>query len=386
MTYVLKNLNESRILELLLKNGPMSRAEMARNLSVMRSTTGRIASDLLDAGMLRESSPSAGIVSDRGIGRPGELLEINSDYACFIGAEIGVGYVRAVLADFACGFRKSAKVELADHSPGIKARALRDMIPGLIADAGYAAEQCKGICVAVPGIVNNDGFVIRAPNIGWYNVPFLEILSQELVGIPALSLENDANAFAVSYLHSSGDSAFRNGLFVWIEAGIGGGLLRDGELLRGENGLAGEIGHIMTGVDHPALDRPIVNHWEEVAGRVALLEFSGRLGGCTDSLEAFIAALKEGGKPESVAAEIWVEAFSNGIAALNSVLDPGEIVIGGPGAVIFSALRDQVESTLSKRLVTGTPLPNFHVSSTGAQASAQGCAVLEYQRFINSRA
>lgn len=382
-----KHSNEANSLSLLVKNGPMSRAELARHLGVMRSTSGRIATDLLKAKLIREAISPPSNDSDlkgRSIGRPGELLEINKDYACFVGAEVGVGYIRIAVADFACTFRKTLELEISDHSAQANVKALKAAIPKAIEQAGFKETDSTGLCVAVPGIVNRKGLVIRAPHIGWHNIPFLDLLKSDLPEFPFISLENDANAFALADRHQRGTNALDNGLFIWIEAGIGGGVLRNGNLLRGEHGLAGEIGHIITGLYHPYLDQPIVRPWEELAGRVAVLNTSAHFGGEAKTLAEFVTNLRAGAEPETKAADIWVEAFSNGISTLNSILDPGEIVIGGPGALLFSELKAKVENALTRRLVVGTPLPNLRLSETGSLASAQGCAILCFEQFMNS--
>lgn len=101
----------------------------------------------------------------------------------------------------------------------------------------------SGIGMGAPGFINmTTGFVYKAVNIGWENYPLKDEL-ESLTGIPAI-IENDANLAAIGEMWLGAGRGARNMVCVTLGTGVGGGIICDGEILHGVNGMAGEIGHI----------------------------------------------------------------------------------------------------------------------------------------------
>ncbi len=95
------------------------------------------------------------------------------------------------------------------------------------------------------------GLILSPPNLpGWDEVPIVEWL-QKRYGVPAF-LQNDANACAVAEWLFGAGKGTRNMVFLTFGTGLGAGLILDGRLYRGTNGMAGEIGHVRAKADGPA--------------------------------------------------------------------------------------------------------------------------------------
>lgn len=110
--------------------------------------------------------------------------------------------------------------------------------------SGDAADALKAISLVVPGTVNvKDGTVVKAPNLPCLDgFPLTSTLTREL-GLPAI-LENDANAAAVGEMWQGAARGCRTIICVTLGTGVGGGIILDGELWRGVDGAAAEIGHM----------------------------------------------------------------------------------------------------------------------------------------------
>jgi glucokinase len=111
-------------------------------------------------------------------------------------------------------------------------------------DLGDESDGLKAISLVVPGTVNvEDGSVVKAPNLPCLDgFPLAAALTNEL-GLPAI-LENDANAAAVGEMWQGAAQGCRTIICVTLGTGVGGGIILDGELWRGVDGAAAEIGHM----------------------------------------------------------------------------------------------------------------------------------------------
>lgn len=158
-----------------------------------------------------------------------------AEQRCAIGVDLGGTNLRWAVVDDG-GSRLYQDRVPRPHSPEEIVRAV-----------GCAVDECRrrfphalGAGVAVPGIVTAEG--ITSNNLGWNRLPLAEMLSG--MPIPAKVL-NDMAAGAVGELHFGRARGFSNVVFLTISTGIGAGIILDGEVYRGANGLAGEVGHMV---------------------------------------------------------------------------------------------------------------------------------------------
>lgn len=134
--------------------------------------------------------------------------------------------------------------------------------------------QTQAIGCGVPGVVRPDnGNVYHPPNLpGWTIVPLHKILNEHC-DRPAF-VDNDANVAALAELELGAGSNTLNFLYVTLGTGIGGAIIYDGKLVRGEMGGAGEIGHVVIDANAPAESgmRPFrIGVLEEYVGRKGII-------------------------------------------------------------------------------------------------------------------
>jgi glucokinase len=194
--------------------------------------------------------------------------------------------------------------------------------------------------VALPGVVDSSRRVlVRSPSSGWSNVPFVALL-EEAIGMH-IEADNDVNACAWAESRFGACRGLRTFFWMTVSTGIGGALFAEGHLVRGANEMAGEIGHLVVNPGGEACGCGHKGCLEaEAAGpswtRRALKLLDGSAVGYLASLprEAIDArSIAEGAKLgdescRSIVREVGA-MLARGLAAIESVLDPEAIIIGG---------------------------------------------------------
>ncbi len=219
--------------------------------------------------------------------------------------------------------------------------SLRDERP----DASVA-----GIGVASPGPLDGDrGVVIFAPTLdGWHDVPLPAMLTRN-TGLPA-RLENDANAAALGEWRAGAGRGLRHMVYVTVSTGIGGGIVADGQLLRGRHGMAGEVGH-MTLRDESA---PCVcggrGCFEALASGSALGAAARAAidGGAATAMAGRVTARQvteaaRGG--DALALRLLRDEaalLGRGFASLLHLFSPELVVVGGGVSEAFDLMRDDI--------------------------------------------
>ncbi|GGJ62750.1 glucokinase [Anoxybacillus voinovskiensis] len=108
---------------------------------------------------------------------------------------------------------------------------------------GQTKEKLIGIGMGAPGPVDGDtGVIYEAVNLGWKNYPLKNVLEVE-TSLSA-AVDNDANIAAIGEMWKGAGSGAKNLICVTLGTGVGGGVIANGQIVRGANGAAGEIGHI----------------------------------------------------------------------------------------------------------------------------------------------
>lgn len=227
--------------------------------------------------------------------------------------------------------------------------------------------RVQGVAVGVPGPVDQrTGVLINPPNLrGWKNVPIAQLLS-EAVDAPVY-LENDANLAGLGEFHQGAGRGTRSMLYVTWSTGVGGGLIVDGQLVRGAHGSAGEVGHMIIDPDGPLDSCGQRGCLEALAGGRMLASQVGRT-----AAEIFEAAA--GG--EQACQQVVTRAGRYvGYALINlaNLLDPEVIVIGGGVSRSWSLVYPTLLETLrSSPFIKPARRPRVRRARLGDRAGQVG--------------
>jgi predicted NBD/HSP70 family sugar kinase len=314
--------NRSLVIGMLFREGPLSRAELARRSGLTRVTMSDLVGELVEAGLVVEH----GMQARSGRGKPGMLVDVDRGALHVIAIDLSrpqqyEGAVVDLLGEVIV--RESGPWPEGDSASAEAA------ITGLAERLHAAAPgRVLGLAVATPGIVSPSGVVETAPNVGWTGFNMQSAITR---AVPvAVHVANDANAAAVGE-HLFGGS--RGDLvLVKIGRGVGAGILVRGELVIGSHMAAGEIGHVTVGTD--------VDGGPPCA--------CGRRG----CLEAWVSApamrrrLANG--VEGVAGEA-AQRLGIALAPIIGALNLEEIVVAGPDDLLGPVFRDTLVLTLQER-------------------------------------
>ncbi|TCL64095.1 ROK family transcriptional regulator [Rhizobium sp. BK251] len=382
MPRTVRHINEVRALDVVFRHGRISRANIAKELNMVRSTASSIVASLTDEGLLVEDESEDD--KSAGTGRPGTFVRINANYGMFIGADIGVGRMNVVALDMEASVIAQAKAELdlANADPDRVVQQLVRAVAEITENVGRNY-RIRGLCLTAPGVIDRSGTILRAPILGWRQEPILERLQQRLPGIPQLVAENDANAFAIAEMYQSKEEGVDTEIYIYLDAGVGGAIVNSGQLLRGQDGYAGELGHIILGDEGFVELATISGSFESFIGREAVLARYRFHGGSAGDITAFIQAAKRQEQAALSTLKDWSFYLARGMATLTSIFNPARIVLGGPVAELFDLCRQETLQKVGRNLLDDHPIPEIKLSSLGPEGPAIGGASMLHKQMLS---
>lgn len=240
--------------------------------------------------------------------------------------------------------------------------------------AEFAAELAPydTLGVGVPGLVTRQGVLRAAPNlIGAAEVQVGPRLEQ-MLGHP-VAVDNDATCAILAEWQIGAARGFDDIVLVTLGTGIGGGLVMGGQLQRGANGFAGEIGHMVVQPDGPFCPCGRRGCWERFAsGRGLQMLAGGRSG------EEVVAAARRGDRESLVVIDAFAHWVALGLVNLTNVLDPACIVLGGGLATAPDMFLPPIDREFLALIYSpeNRPQPKLVFARLGERAGAIGAALL----------
>ena len=342
--------NRSLVLQTLFHQGAMSRADLSRETGLTRVTISDLVAELIDDGYVAER----GLREVTGPGKPAILVDLDREGHRIVGLDLSgtdrfLGAVLTLDGEIVARHDAPVPADTADILEAVVELASR-----LVADAHAPV---LGIGVGTPGVVDDHGVVLTAPNFGWTDVD-LEGALRARLDLPVL-VANDANA-AVLAEYTFGGAA-DDVLVVRVGRGVGSGLLAGGQPLRGSRFAAGEIGHVTVGTD----GGPVC-----VCGKIGCLE-------AWLSVPALEARLAESGADRDAILRDAGDRLGIALAPVVGALDLSEIVLSGIPDLLDGTLAQATVETLRART-----LAQFHdgvqvrMTTQGEDIVLRGAAVM----------
>ncbi|HOV63811.1 MAG TPA: ROK family transcriptional regulator [Spirochaetia bacterium] len=322
------NLAIHNILELIRTNGPLTRAELCHESGYSRSTVSLSCDTLLKIGIIiEESLVHSGEVSKR------TRLRINGKAGYIIGielgatgCEIGISNLEAELIDF-----DSSPVDLS-HGPDPVIFQINEHIDTLMKKNNVSSELLLGIGMGLPSSVDYKigSAIYPAFMPGWHMYPIRQLLQERYRC--AVFIDNEVNTMALGEYYLGKDRKYQNLLFIKAGTGIGAGIVVNGEIYRGENGFAGNIGHINVGGRTELCMCGKTGCLEAIVGGPAIAERAMHLmnSGTSPILQEIYG--KEG---QLTAKEVKLAADRGDSASLSLIRDSGLILGTALGKIIM---------------------------------------------------
>ena len=376
--------NLGAIVRELYARGPLSRSELVRRTGLTRSAIRVLTGQLTAAGFVTEGqAPPLGSP-----GRPSHLVRLVPGGAVVVALEIAVDSSAAAVVGLDGDVEGWVRRErtLSDDPAGrvaglaaLAARALGDR----------SMDEVVGIAVAVPGVVRRrDGLVSMAPNLGWRDVPFGEMIARALGAAVPVAVANEADLAVLAELHRGAARGEADVVLVSGAIGVGGGLVAGGRPLLGAAGYGGELGHVPVRPAGAPCRCGSIGCWETEVGLEAILARGGREpGGGLAALDGMLRDAAAGAPAALAALDETGEWLGIGLAGLVNLLNPRLVVLGGAFETIFPLVAERIDAELDRRVL---PAPRALVrvvpAKLGADAPLRGAAELAFEPLLEDPA
>jgi predicted NBD/HSP70 family sugar kinase len=381
----IRDINRRIVLNYVRDKGPISRAEIARQTAMQRSTVSDIVDSLLAETLIEE----IGMGQSTG-GRCPTLLKLNTTGAAALGIDIAPTRTTVATSTLAgCVLER----EEFDTDPDFEktiARATHSACKLLERSTG----RIDGIGVSLPGLVDpSTGRILYIPYFNWCDLDVGQRIAAA-TGIEA-TIDNDANAAALAELWFGQPevSEARDFIMVFIAEGVGSGIIFDRQIYRGRNGAGGEFGHMIIGERAPVpCSCGSFSCWEAFAsGRAAIaryLELTGQAKEAqgVDFTQLIDLALSGDDAAQSALNET-ARYLGIGISNLIIGFSPDIIVVGGAITRAWTMVSGMLSETVEGSLRRNLQPVRIIASTIGDQASLMGALSLVLaKRFASAAA
>ncbi|MGH9833860.1 MAG: ROK family transcriptional regulator [Blastocatellia bacterium] len=355
-----RDINRRIVLNLIRNHQPISRADLARHSGLQRSTVSVITEQLIDENWVME-----GASGHAPRGRRPRFLHLNKERIGIIGINIRPAKTAIALADLDAHFLAQESLPTAPDPEQFIAELIA-RVRNLIKTHPEIAYE--GIGMSLPGRIDlASQRLVFAPNLGWGDVD-LQTPLEQATGLP-VELENAANACALAEFwfgrHSEG---VRNLIAVTVSEGIGGGLILNGQIVRGSTGMAGEFGHVTIVEDGLKCRCGNRGCWEVYASNSAAVRFydqaatrqrngkaCAKSAASTLTFDDVMRLAGQGAPKANEALHQMAHYLGVGIALLITGLAPDVIVIVGEVTRAWDQISPVVDEVIKGRSVTHAP-------------------------------
>ena len=377
-----REINRQIVLNLVRTHQPISRADLARIMSVRRGIVSRLINELLAEGLVFE-----GTTGESHRGRKPTFLYIDSRERCVVAVDIRASRTYIQVTDLVGRQLVAAGSLPTQRDPKRLIAELSKKINKILSDHKEVG-TCEGIGVVVPGMTDSlTSRVINAPTLDWRDVDIKEPLSAA-TGLP-VHVENSGRACALAQMWATRGNASAIGdlVFVSVSDGVGVGVVINGEIVRGRHNIAGEFGHVPLSIDGPRCSCGATGCWEAYISNLATLSrYFGRnlqemkaipAEIATFTIEDLIVRARAGDAKAVAAIQSTARYLGLGLASIINAIDPTRIYIGGEIMVAWDLIEPAVRNALAERALSPAAVDtDFRVVPAEDQPRLRGAAAL----------
>lgn len=370
---VVKRNNKSLVLQMIIDKEPISRADIAQVTGLNKGTVSSMVNELLEEELIYESGPG-----ESSGGRRPVLLHFNKVAGYAIGIDIGVNYILSVLTDLKGNIIIEKNQLIQDSSfPAVK-ELVKTGIHSLLHEMPQSKYGVVGVGLGVAGIVDKEGMVLLAPNLGWRYVT-LKAEIEEVFKLPVI-IENEANAGAYAEKQFGAGQHHENIIYISAGIGIGVGIILNGELYQGNNGYSGEFGHMIIDVDGRPCSCGSRGCWEMYASEHTLLKMTKDKAATLESL------IQLAEKDDKDTLELFEEIgcyLGYGLNNIINTFNPEQVIIGNRLAKAKKWLEAPIRRTIKNHTLSFHQNEmEIYFSTLSIYSSALGVAAFAVENFI----
>lgn len=381
----IRDINKQIVLTYIRDRAPISRAEIARETALQRSTVSSIVQSLVEESFVEEigAGESSG-------GRKPTMLKLRTDEPVAIGVDITPTVVNIATADLA------GQIIHLETFPTAADRAqnFRKIVKRIFLIKTYLKKPDVKIGVSVPGVVDQaSGLVTYVPFFHWKNWQLKQEL-KEATGLP-VTVDNDANAVALADLWFGMPEVhnIKNFASLLVAEGIGTGIIFDGQIHRGNKGAAGEFGHMIIGGTDKENNNVVcscgnTHCWESFASNRATVRRFAALNGNGNRLDDINQIFSLARQGDAVALKVIDEtAYYLGLGIVNLLvgLSPEVVIVSGKITLVWSLIENTLLKTIEKNIKQKLPTTLITASTLGDSPTLKGAICLSLINKFASR-
>jgi predicted NBD/HSP70 family sugar kinase len=374
--------NRSALLRRLHVVGPCTRAALAAELGLNRSTIKALVDDLASEGIVEERVPAL----RSGAGRPSLLVLPQPQATTVLAVDVRVEQVSMALVGVGGQMLGRCSWSLRPEN-----RPPREVCTKIVESARLLGGELSGdvvaVGVSVPGVVrSSDGYVHEAPNLHWSDVALGERLARAMKVPVHVGNDADLGALAEHLRGAARDTP--DVVYITGDVGVGGGAISGGSSLGVRGGYVGEVGHMVVNPAGRSCYCGSRGCWETEVGEHALAAALGVAERTSrGAIVAELARLSE--SPEQALDLLggFGEWLAVGLCSIVNLLCPQRIVLGNLYTALPQAVVDRVEAAVRERSLVSRALGGIEIvtSSLGPDVTLLGAAELAFGPVLTSR-
>jgi predicted NBD/HSP70 family sugar kinase len=371
---VVRDINRRLVLNLIRTRQPISRADLARVSGLQRSTISLIVEQLIAEDWVQE-----GATGRPPRGRRPTFLRLN-DERVIVGVDVRPCQTTVALADANGKFTLREVLETSDD-PAATLAAVINCIQRIIRSC--RGKKVEGIGISLPGRFDiSTGRLVFAPNLHWHNADIRKPIA-EATGLE-VELENAANACVLAAVWFDGMEACSNLVVVTVSEGLGTGVLANGELVRGLNGMAGEFGHVPLDPEGPLCGCGSRGCWEVFASNRAALRYYSESGSHPPALtfSDLLVRADQGDTKAAEALERMAHYLGRGMRTIVAGLAPERIVVVGDLTRSWRRFGPVIEAEVLGQVLPGGCAPKLIPAYEDGMARLRGTIALVLQKHF----
>jgi predicted NBD/HSP70 family sugar kinase len=375
-----RHINRRIVLNLIRNRQPVSRADVARISGLQRSTVSLITEELIGKQLIVE-----GATGRLPRGRRPTFLRLNENRVV-ICVDIRPARISLGVADIN-GLFSAQETMPTPRRPQAAIDEIAARIERLV--AARPQSTVEGIGISVPGRIHQPTQnLVFAPNLKWPASDLKSPLEKE-TGL-TVELENAANACALSEIWFGRAAGISNLVAITVSEGIGAGIIANGQLITGQNGVAGEFGHVPLDPDGPVCSCGNRGCWEVLASNSAALRYyfeepsqrnnrQEQTLGFTDLL----TLAEQGDVRAGQALDRMASMLARGTRMIVAGLAPEAIAFIGEFTAAWDRFRPAIQKEVEAQNISGRPIA-FLAGQDGAAARLRGTAALVLQKHFGT--
>lgn len=389
----LKNFNRRTVLNYIRKNTTATKAGLASVTGLTFMAIKKILEELEGLDLIRGGQLESG-----GMGRKAVCYSINENFKYTIGIHINKFITGIALMNLRGQIVESRQysMEKGFENQNDFVDMLTNSVEEVIRCSGIEREDILGIGVGAPGPVDDvNGIILTPPNMPMLNyLPLQEILEGR-TGFPVY-VNKDANVIAFGEYWYGKTQDCSNLVYIDVDMGIGSGLIIDGRLNVGANGVAGEFGHITIDLNGPLCNCGNRGCLEAMSSGIAVIKILSEQLEREENHELYQKrreleiedVLGMAQKKDLLTISILNKsAFYVGaaISSLINILDPQMIILGGILIHRYSRYFEIVQDVANSRKVKSAKENHLAVSVLGENAGVIGAGEVVADHFFNEK-